>query len=240
MIAASRRILACHDTLVAGLVTRPGSAHGGVVGPGEPSCVDRRGLPVGIKVMEWSAASRMAMPLRVTGLDALHRQALTMAWRDGAWDIKVDLFGPLDGPALGLVAAFTDWSTDPGLEDILLEAGRRGQLVGWFWFPLLDGPPQRRQLHAAKDVTLGPGGGRDGEPPAAILDRHPTPRSRLIRLGTWSEAHKPKLRPRPATPRQRSHIVALRLRQGERGFDLPRRLPFDEASAWIDRLLGAP
>lgn len=228
----SRRILACRDTLAAGLAPQAAGMApelpADVVGPAP--------LPAGVTVRAWSAPPAIVTPWRATSLELLHDDALRAAWQDGAWDLAVSLVPPLAGVELGLISAANDYSADPGLEDILLDAGERGRLVIWSWRPMRDGPESRRRRNGSEDRTLGPDLGRQGEPPAGL--RRPNfawrkHRDWLIRLGDDGTPRGP--RPRPATINQRGYLGRL-LRQAGQSDRLPARLTFDAAAAWIDRL----
>lgn len=230
----SRRILACRDTLAAGLVTQAS----GLMAERPADVIGPAPLPAGITVRALTAPDAIVTPWRATDIDTLHDDALRMAWQDGAWDLTVSLIPPLDGVELGLVSAATDYSADPGLEDILLDAGQRGRLVLWSWRPMREGPAMRRKRHGRADRSLGPDLGRQGEPPAGL--RRPNfawrkYRDWIIRLGDDGIPRGP--RPRPATVNQRGYLGRL-LRQSGQSDRLPPRLTFDTAATWIDRLKG--
>jgi hypothetical protein len=228
---SSRRILACRDTLAAGLLTQPA----GVIEDDHRETLGPAPLPAGVKARVLASHPAYATPIRALDIEGLHDTAMGMAWRDGAWDLRVDLIPPLAGPELGLVSAFVDYSADPGLEAILLDAASRGRLATWAWRPMRDGPATRQRLHGAADLTLGPDLGRTGEPPA---QRRPDfgrcgGRKWVIRLALDETRAGP--RPRPATVNQRGYLARL-LRQAGQADRLPARLTFDQASAWIDQL----
>ena len=206
---------------------------------------DRRDLPAGISVTELSALPHMVMPLTLPSADALHDHALAAAWTAGAWDICVTVLPPLGGTDLGLVGACMDYGCDQGLRIRLLEAAERGRLVTWLWLPMV-GNPLRLARHGPKDSTIEPDGRRQGPPPEDL----PRPkwdwrgaREWTIRLGQWSDAHRPRQRePRPrvarpmaATINQINYIYALRRRAGEPAGN-PMRMTYTEASAEIDAL----
>lgn len=243
---SSRRILASRETLAAGLATRYSGMH--PVPPGQPSgdgiTVDMTDLPAGISVGIRESTPAIVTPLDPDDLPSLHRTALAAAWADGAWELQVEFHPQLADLELGLVTAWTDWSAcPPHVQRWILDAAERGLLATWYWRPMRAGPAIRMAAHHAKDASLRPDGGRDGDPPATL--REPDWRKRnawswTVRLGTWSEAHRPKSRPPyspPATPRQRAYIAALHHAAGRRP-DIPARLTLREASAMIDELRG--
>ena len=253
---SSRRILACRDTLAAGTITR-----------GAGMCPVRRdqwfsaadnlqirtdldNLPARVSAIDLEALPGIVQDTYAGNLPELHAAALGQAWTDGAWDLAVDLLSPLHGPQLGLVAAGLDYeSCDAALLPLLLAAAQAGRLAMWMWRPMRNAPLTRSRAHHAKDASLEGDGGRAGEPPAGLTSPIWTwehSRQWVIRLGRWSEAHKPPP-PKPrggapqarATGAQRAYIVALRRRTGlELGDPLPASLGRREASAMIDRLLA--
>jgi hypothetical protein len=177
----SRRILACRDTLAAGLLTQPA----GMIQDATADTIGPAPLPTGVAARVLTAHPAYARPIRALDIEGLHDTALSMAWRDGAWDLRFDLIPPLAGPELGLVSAFVDYSADPDLEAILLDAASRGRLATWAWRPMRDGPATRRRLYGEADLTLGPDLGRTGEPPALRRPDFGRPGGRpwVIRLG---------------------------------------------------------
>lgn len=230
---SSRCVLACRDTLAAGLATQMSGMH-----PSDEQIVD---LLAGIRATSIESLPAIVVAQAACSLDALHDQAMAQAWADGAWDILVSFHPPLDATGLGLVTAYKDYSLTGDLSERLCDAAERGRLATWAWRPMRNGPAVRVKAHAAKDTTLRPDGGRDGRPPddsARPIWGWRKSRAWLIRLGQWSDAHRPKPRQRPATERQRACIIALELAAGRRP-ELPRRLSFDAAGRWIDGLLGA-
>jgi len=245
----SRMILACRDTLAAGLATRFAGLH--PVEAGETR-VERTGLDPAIRVGEYESSAAVVTPIEGEHIPDLHDLALAAAWRDGAWDIQVTLHPPLSGAQLGIVSANRDWDLAQRIEPFLHAAAGAGRLVTWLWRPMLDGPAIRRDSHLIKDATLRPDGGRDGAPPVMpepIWTWHKG-RCWQFRLGGEAvvnrTARQPRAASRPpraerrATGAQRAYIVHLRRVTGtDIGAALPASLTLPEASAMIDRLLAA-
>ena len=240
---SSCTIMACRDTLVAGLAIRTTAWCPDVAS----NHVDKVGMPVDIKVSVMTALPRVVVPLRATTMEGLHQDAIARAWRDGSWDLAVTLLPPLERPSLGLVDADCDYSADPGLSDILTEAARLGRLATWLWLPLRGGPTCRVAAHGSRDTSLDAEFGRAGSPtklmPSLDWDRC-EPRQWIIRLGTpvarpatrQIPSRPLRRRRRPATERQIAFIGALRQRMGVIG-QISEELSLTQASAIIDRLL---
>lgn len=237
-----RTILACRETLAAGL----GQRRGGMRPARAGLSVDLAGMPDSVNVSVREGYPSIVERLDPADLDDVHADAVTKAWRDGAWDIRVHALPPLAGTELMLISHRQ--FADGGLRDQLLAAAERGSLVTWLWLPMRDGPALRRAAHAKKDRTLDKEAGRAGPAPENLLRtkwKWTSWRDRTIRLGEWSDEHRPKPRqPRygasaRATDAQRGYIVALRRRAGREGEPLPAALTRGEASAIIDDLLGS-
>nr|WP_314075197.1 hypothetical protein [uncultured Roseococcus sp.] len=235
---SSVSILACRDTLAAGLLTRLAGAAPVEPGAAE-SMLDRQDLPVGISAREWTALPRMVTPIEAEHMPHLHAEALSRAWRCGAWDLQVTLHPPLLGPELGLVVANTDWEDcEPGLLEALIRAAESGRLATWLWRPMLGGPALRRQAHQDRDASLRPDGSRDGVPREVVTPNWAWEggRSWTLRLGIPSAGVEADASAPRATGRQRAYIVALRRELGRSGEPLPAKLTRPEASRIITEL----
>lgn len=224
-------ILACRDTLAAVLVTRiagmvPMAAHEAL----------REAAPQGVRVLAWESIPPIATPLAASSIPALHEDAMRRAWRSGAWDLAVWLYRAPHGAESNIIPRI-DFAEAEGAAGPLMLAATVGRLAEWTWRPMHGGPPLRAKAHAHKDQTLLPDLSRAGEPPdhtPPFWDWRGT-RQWAYRLGSRPAAA--ASRPRQATLRQRACIIALELRAGRRP-DVPARLSFAAASAWIDRLKG--
>lgn len=237
----SRMILACRDTLAAGLATR-------IVGlyptDTRETRVDRRGLDRAIRTTELESIPSIVTPIEGEHIPDIHALALASAWREGAWDMQVVLHPPLSGAQLGIVDIHRDYDGS-AIKSMLIAAARAGRLATWLWRPMLQGPLIRRLAHLTRDVTLRADGGRDGAPPvvsAPIWDWRGG-RVWAITLGTGTGRSAPR-RPtaeRRATNSQRAYIVHLRHKtRTDVGTPLLASLTVPEASAMITRLLDAP
>lgn len=238
----SRMILACRDTLAAGLATRFAGLH-----PTEPSetRVDRRDLDSAIRIMEYESLPAIVAPIDGHCLPDIHDFALTSAWREGAWDLQMVLHPPLSGAQLGIVDIHRGYEC-ASIELALIAAARAGRLATWLWRPMLGGPSIRQRAHLARDITLRANGGRDGSPPRGpdvIWDWRGS-RAWEITLGvgtTTDRPPQPSRADRRATNAQRAYIVHLRQKtRTEIGDPLPASLTISEASRMIDRLLATP
>ena len=230
----SRSVLACKDTLAAAFVERLA----GMQLTPTPDALESNG----VSAMVWQSHAKMAHGLDGVALDDLHCEVLSTAWRDGAWDVRLMTPPPRTGIELMSVASLQ--FEDSLLKEQLIDAAQNGTLAWWTWLPLHNGPLLRRRAHQAKDCTLRADGGRDGPIPESKCEikwRWRTHADRTIRLGDWSDQHRPKPTHGPdarAPHRVRGYIVDLRRRLGRSGEPLPAALTRSQASAIIDDLLG--
>jgi hypothetical protein len=261
----SRSVLACRETLAAGLMDTHFSTICTVDGRPETATVrasrawwrDRQDLlgettsELDLDIIAAHRGYNLVVPIAAGGIDDLRNRLLDRAWRDGAWDVTEHHYGPISGVELGIVSAHRRWldaerearSADAPratLERWLTDAAQQGSLIVWAWRPMVANP------HLAhwrkKDTTLAPDGSRTGELSYRCYP-HAGCGYRYVLGVNPPKPLRPK-RARPArgepaaTRRQREYITAI-LRRLHRGDEqVPNNMTRKQASSLIDSLLA--
>lgn len=265
MPAKSCTVLACRDTLAAGLVeTRFGALGTDDAAPEHATVRASRawwrdraellGSDLNESDLEIVAAHRgydLVVPIVASSIDDLRKALLVRAWRDGAWDMIEHHHGPLSGIELGLVSANRRWldgererrfadAPRAMLERWLTDAAQQGSLIVWSWRPMVANPHLAHWL--TKDITLSPDGSRDG---VVRYKRYPHAGcGRRYVLGVnhpRPQRHKRQRAPVgevAATQRQRDYLAALLRRSRQAHTPLAEDLTRKQASAMIDALLA--
>lgn len=229
---STRRVLACRDTLAAGLFSRLAG-----MAPAPAAYHLNRRPPDGVSAWVLQGHDYVAERLDPAPIKLLHADAVHLAWREGAWDIALQCH------VAGCAAARATLSSadylDGSLRADLMTAMERGTLVGWYWRPMRDGPTTRIKANRARDLALTDACSRAGAPPSAALDFRLPRERRVIRLGTKPAGTGSQCRRRPPmmTARQADYIAVLSRRLGLADIE-PGRMTRSEASARIDELLG--